>query len=95
MANLLDEELLPFASAIRSLPGAPHISTGYRFAMRGIRGVVLETVRVGGKRYTSRQALNRFIEKVTAATTPNPKMGPMAESVADPQVDQRLKCLGL
>ena len=66
MADLLDEDLVPFAHAIRSLPGRPHISTGYRFiSARGCRGVVLETILVGGRRYTSRQALRRFVAAVT------------------------------
>jgi hypothetical protein len=65
MPNLLDEDLIPFAEGVRSLPGRPHISTGYRFATRGSRGVVLETVLVGGRRYTSRQALRRFVATVS------------------------------
>jgi hypothetical protein len=37
-----------------------HISTLYRWASRGVRGAVLETVTIGGTRYTSLQALRRF-----------------------------------
>jgi len=58
VAELLDEDLMPFAKAIRSLPGRPHISTGYRFiSSRGCRGVVLETILVGGRRYRSEPKL--------------------------------------
>jgi Protein of unknown function (DUF1580) len=69
MPQLLDEKLLPFAKAIRLLPGRPHISTGYRFISKGCRGVILETVLVGGRRFCSREALRRFVTAVTAAAS--------------------------
>lgn len=43
-----------------------HISTVYRWAQRGLRGGIrLETVKVGGGRYTSQEAVHRFVEAVT------------------------------
>jgi hypothetical protein len=44
-----------------------HVGTIYRWMLRGIRGIRLETVLVGGIRYTSREALERFIAATTAA----------------------------
>ncbi|NUP96415.1 MAG: DUF1580 domain-containing protein [Planctomycetaceae bacterium] len=38
-----------------------------RWALHGVRGVRLETVRIGGSVYTSREALSRFIERTNAA----------------------------
>lgn len=38
-----------------------HYSTVYRWATRGARGRVLETQLVGGVRYTTLGALNRFL----------------------------------
>lgn len=67
MSNLFDEELVPFGKGVRSLPGRPHISTGYRYALQGFRGIILETVLSGGRRYTSREALRRFVTAVMAA----------------------------
>lgn len=69
MQTIFDEELIPFNKAIRSLPGRPHISTGYRFISRGCRGVVLESIMIGGRQFTSRQALRRFAAAVTAASS--------------------------
>ena len=34
----------------------------FRWAGRGVRGVVLETIRVGGSRLTSVEAIQRFVE---------------------------------
>jgi hypothetical protein len=67
------EELLTLAEAARLRPpgrnGRPqHISTVYRHALKGFRGVRLEVVRLGGSLYTSRQALQRFAERLTAAS---------------------------
>jgi hypothetical protein len=41
--------------------------TVWRWATRGVRGVKLETLLIGGIRYTSAEALQRFYEKTTAA----------------------------
>lgn len=45
----------------------PNISTLHRWATRGVRGVVLETVAVGHVRYTSIEAVQRFLEAKPAA----------------------------
>ena len=39
----------------------------WRWRLRGIRGVKLETIKIGGRRFTSAEALARFIEQSTAA----------------------------
>jgi len=44
-----------------------HPSTLHRWRLRGTRGVKLETLLVGGTRYTSVEALNRFFATTTAA----------------------------
>lgn len=56
----------------RHLPVRPngkrlHISAVYRWTMRGVQGVRLETVKVGGSTYTSREALQRFSERLTGS----------------------------
>jgi hypothetical protein len=69
-ATMIDaerEELLTLTEAANSLPGRPNITTLWRWRNRGVRGVRLETVLVGGKRFTSREALARFHQAVNAA----------------------------
>lgn len=41
-------------------------TTLYRWALKGIQGVKLEHTKIGGRIVTSRQAINRFIEKRSA-----------------------------
>ena len=59
------EELLSF-SDVASRHDV-HVATVRRWHLSGVAGVKLETIRIGGKRYTSDQALHRF----HAATTAN------------------------
>ena len=65
------EELVSLRDAAKLLPRRragkrPHVATLYRWTTRGLRGVVLETLQVGGTLCTSREALQRFFERLTA-----------------------------
>ena len=64
------ETLISLAEAARSLPRRrggkrPHVSCLYRWTTSGCRGVVLESIQVGGTRCTSREALARFFQRLT------------------------------
>ena len=71
MIDLDQESLLSYRDAAAFLPKRNgrriHVSSLYRWATRGIRGVILETLQVGGCRYTSKQALQRFSDRLTEA----------------------------
>ena len=64
--DLSSEHLITLAEAVKVLPGRPHISTIWRWWARGVRGIRLETAVIGGRRFTSTQALQRFAEASTA-----------------------------
>ena len=61
------EQIISLVEAAGQYPGRPHISTIFRWGDRGVCGVRLETVRCGGRRCTSHEALDRFTQRVTAA----------------------------
>lgn len=67
MNDLLCERLVSLSDACRLLPGRPHVSTIWRWVSRGVGGVRLETISSGGRRFTSREALRRFVTATTAA----------------------------
>lgn len=69
----LDHELIwGLKEAAENFPGgAVSYETVRRWATSGIRGVKLEAVRVGGRRKTSREACQRFIERLTATDRPD------------------------
>jgi Protein of unknown function (DUF1580) len=66
--EIANETLISFQEAPAFVPGRPHISTLHRWRLRGVRGVRLETVLIGGRRFTSREALQRFVAAVSAST---------------------------
>lgn len=65
--DLLAEDTIRLNQVPSELPERINISTVWRWTQLGVRGVKLETVTIGGKKLTSRQALSRFI----AATSRN------------------------
>jgi hypothetical protein len=58
---LLDETLVLLTAASKCFPGNPSQSAVQRWMRRGSRGAVLETVFICGKRYTSKEAIARFL----------------------------------
>jgi hypothetical protein len=62
--SLLDEDLLNPTDACRLL--RCHVASFYRFAGKGVYGVVLETIRIGSRLWTSREACERFTAACTA-----------------------------
>jgi len=71
MPHLLTERLRPLQEAAREIPGRPHISTVLRWCLKGIKGgIKLETILVGGKRFTSVEAIERFVARLSAPQRP-------------------------
>lgn len=71
MIDVHNEQIGSLTEAAKWVPrrrgGRPcHVSTLWRWARRGIRGVKLETIDIGGTSCTSREALDRFYAAVTA-----------------------------
>ena len=61
---ILQERRLTLSQAARQLQ--LHVSTVWRWTLRGVRGVKLETSLVGGQRFTSHEALDRFVARINA-----------------------------
>ncbi len=74
MIDLANEQLIPLREAPKWIPARPsgkrvHISACYRWSSRGVRGVVLDTIKVGGSTYTSIEALQRFADELSSTRT--------------------------
>jgi len=70
MIDSASETLISLAQAAGELPRRRrgrkvHVSCLYRWSTVGCRGVVLESIQVGATRCTSRQALQRFFERLS------------------------------
>lgn len=65
MISIDSETLLTLQEVSQHLPARNgrrlHYSTIFRWAQRGVRGRRLETLLVGGTRFTSLEALSRFL----------------------------------
>ena len=66
------ETLLTFEDARTAFPGDRRLSlaTLHRWRLNGVRNVKLETLLIGGLRYTSREAIDRFIASQNADDNP-------------------------
>lgn len=72
MIDILNESIITLAQAAESLPRRragrkTSIATLYRWASRGLRGVRLETIKIGATTCTSHAALQRFFNRLTDA----------------------------
>ncbi len=66
------EDLIPFQKASHVIPGNPSVCALHRWRLSGVRGAKLETLLVGGKRFTSSEAIARFIAAQNADQQPTP-----------------------
>lgn len=79
MIDINAESLMTLSKAAKTLPngraGKPvHVATMHRWCSpTGAGGVRLETVKIGGVRFTSREALARFISRCSGDDIPAPK----------------------
>ena len=101
MAITLDEDIVPLTEAAQFIPRRngrkPHVSCLYRWTVQGCRGVVLESIQCGATRCTSRQAIVRFFERLTAAAglqqkDPSPTPG---NDLRVKEIEARLSAEGL
>ena len=68
MIDIPEEQLIPLAEVPKLLPARPsgrrlHVSAVYRWVSRGVGGVRLEAIKIGGTKYASVQAIQRFGER--------------------------------
>jgi hypothetical protein len=89
----LAETLLTLTQAANHLPVRPHASTLWRWYKRGVRGIKLETLVVAGRRYTSLEALERFVASSTAAADgqPHPTRTPLQRQRAIERAEGEMK----
>jgi hypothetical protein len=79
--DVLEEDLIELADAPavfeQLTKHRPHIATIYRWCDEeggGLDGIVLETVPVGRKRYTSREAINKWCQARAGKERPAPPL---------------------
>lgn len=61
LVDLEHDRLLSFREAAAILPGGVNLSTLHRWRQKGVRGHVLQTVMVGGRRFIPLKSLEDFV----------------------------------
>lgn len=67
MIDIATETVIPIAEAPQHIPGRPSVATVWRWVLSGTRAGKLESFLVGGRRFTSVEAIQRFAERSTVA----------------------------
>ncbi len=65
MFDLLSEHRLSLTELARK--EGVSVPTAWRWAQRGCKGIRIQTIQIGGRRFTTREAFARFVEATTAA----------------------------
>ncbi len=84
----------------RQLGKRLNLATLYRWQSRGIAGILLETVSIGSKRFTTRQALHAFFAQSTLAkrgrlSTATSAGISRAREIRQRQIDKEADAVGL
>jgi len=83
------ETPIPFHEAPKHIPGRPHVSTLHRWRLNGARGRRLETFLRGGRRYTTLEAIQRFLrpDEAPPSEQPAPKLS-QRNAAAERELDK-------
>jgi hypothetical protein len=76
MIDLANETPLTLKEAAARLPGRPHLGTLHRWIAKGVRGVHLEAGLLGGKRITSLEAVQRFLDALSGTAPEGARPAP-------------------
>ncbi len=66
MIDLSNETVFPVSEAPKHIPGRPSQASVWRWVLNGVGGVKLESILIGGKRFTSAESIQRFCDRRTA-----------------------------
>ena len=65
--TITDETVIEIKDSPPHFPTPVSLATAWRYALKGVNGVRLETVKLGRKRLTSVEAIKRFVAELTEA----------------------------
>jgi hypothetical protein len=71
MIDIQTETVVPIAEAPQHIPGRPSLATVWRWVLSGTRAGKLESILIGGRRFTSLESIQRFAQQSTAAADGN------------------------
>lgn len=70
MIDVNKEKPRSFFETSKRHPIHPSVPTLWRWSLHRLQGIQLETVKIGGRRYTSFEAIDRFAARLTEPRSP-------------------------
>ncbi len=102
MIDLSQETVISFNEAAGRVPSyrpgrKTHVATLHRWAKDGVRGVKLDSARLGGRMVTSAEALQRFSDALSCApaSSPSPVQSPDSRHKAIERAGRELDRIGI
>jgi hypothetical protein len=92
--DISTEQVITMPQASETFPGNPSLCTLWRWRLKGIRGRKLETVIIGGRPYTSVEALARFARYEGGNDTLTIR-SPAAREKAVTRAEEELRAAGI
>ena len=87
--DVLAESVIPLNDVVKYLPFRTSIATVQRWIRRGASGAVLETARMGSRRFTSKEAIQRFL--VAQNETAKPQAAAPKSSMSKRDLDAKTR----
>lgn len=72
MIDLQTETIISVTEAPKHIPGRPSVATIWRWVLNGTRAGKLDSILIGGRRFTSVEAIQRFADLSTAVADGQP-----------------------
>jgi hypothetical protein len=85
MIEALAATFVLLSKAGHLLSTKPSPATMWRWALRGVDGVKLETYKIGGRRYTTPESVEKFVSRLNSTRSANE---PLVSSLRERQKDQ-------
>ncbi len=90
------ETVITLSEACRLIPpSGVSPATMARWIQRGVRGAKLATIVIGGRRFTSREAISGFIAAQNADDSPTPTVSPAQRTRQAKAAQQELARAGI
>ena len=93
--ELLDETLLSLVEACKHPLLQCSRASLERWLRQGFQGIVLESIRICGRRYTSKEAINRFIRSQLQVETEKARPEPSKGSLSKKALAEASRRFGL